>query len=282
MNLPATSFTAAAAPQTAPELVPIPCTRCGASMAEDATGYLHGAVIARCGFCGNAETLPPDLAERIRFLRLRLLQLRNAADLAEAPARTVEQIRKTGGVYVPCVLLFGLVPLLSSSTVRGAELAFDTAAKNPTLGALLTMVGDLTPLLIAPSILTGVAIGYVMMVRNFNRAVRPLLTARPPRSPNGRARCRTCGGELAVTPAPSVRCSYCQATNLLGRELTTQRAELLDREAKAYRERAQAFGRAVSEPFKGPAHSFYASAAIVAASIFVLSNAASVVAVLVL
>ena len=65
-----------------------------------------------------------------------------------------------------------------------------------------------------------------------------------------------------MTPAPSVRCSYCQATNLLGSELTTQRA--------------------LSETFKGPTQAFYASAATVAVSIFVLSSAAGVVAVLVL
>ena len=138
MNLAATSF--AAARQSAPELVPIPCTHCGASMAEHASGHLHGAVVARCGFCGNAETLPPDIAERVRFLRLRLLQLRNPADLAEASARAVEQIRKTGGVYVPCILAFGFVPLLSSSTVRAAEFAFGRATKHPTIATLLTMV----------------------------------------------------------------------------------------------------------------------------------------------
>ena len=262
------------------DLVPIPCARCGAAMAADQPGYLHSAPVAICRFCGSSETLPPEQGERIRFLRLRLVQLRRAAEAVEAPARSLAQIRKSWGSYLPCLLIPAALPLLSGSVTQTVEWAFAQAAKNPSPGALVSLVGNLLPVLLVPAVAAGVIVGYLMMIRAFDRAVRPLLMAKPPLAPNGHARCRTCGGELAITPAPSVTCSYCNASNLLGAELTTKRAELLEREANVYRERAQAFIKAIGEPFKAPAQVFFASAAVAAVSTLAIGALGSVALVI--
>src|SRR5690606_391041 len=56
--------------------VPMPCSKCGAPMQVVADVGAHGAVALFCGYCHQREALPPDAAERVRYLQHRLALLK--------------------------------------------------------------------------------------------------------------------------------------------------------------------------------------------------------------
>ena len=270
----------AGAPWAAPagaEVIPIPCSRCGASMGEEAArgdGPIHGQIQARCRFCGNVEPLPPDLEERTRFLRQRLLQLRNSQRGVEAPALQVKMIlehQRFALVACAMPLVLGVGSAMTSSRgyhglVEGGMSVFHALA--------LTIL----PIAMTAAVAVGLLAGYFGMAAKFRRSVLPLLAARPPLGPSGQARCRSCGGPLAITQASSIECSHCKAPNFLSEDLAQRSAELLALETREYHRRAENWGRTVTHPYASPVHAFFLWGAAGAASTVALGGVVTLVA----
>lgn len=226
-------------------------------MTHDEPGYFLEPIVARCGFCGNAEPLPPQMDERARFLQERLLQLRDATERAESASMSAVTTKQSVASYL--LMLFAMSALALEGTFQNRYLitAFDYAARAPNVSTIGDLFLHILPAGLTTALSLGFGIGYFMMSRTYSRTVREAKLARPPLQPSGHARCRTCGGELVVDGGPSVECPYCHSANLLGEALTKRRAQLLENETRQYRERLENFGKTLENPFKAPTYVFY-------------------------
>lgn len=229
------------------EVPPTPCTVCGAPMVATEPQFLHQDPELACPYCGRRETLPRDAAQLHRHLRLRLLQLSQAREAAEAPLRTFKLMNDSWPPAIAMVLVMAIYQAWSLSNNWRALGKLDPSQ------AILGLV----PL--AASI--GMVSGWLGMRRVFSRRLRPILRARPPHAPGLAARCRNCGGNLPPVRAPQVLCSYCGAGNLLDAALTANAAALLQQEAREYQRRLQPWARDAAL-YHAPVRAFYLYGAV--------------------
>lgn len=212
---------------------------------------LHGSPTLSCSYCGKTEELPGDQSAQHRHLRLRLLQLRRARDLLEAPLKSFAMIRQS---WAFALVIF--IPL------GGWQAWQATQGGVPAQSAIFA--------LLSASATFGVITGYVGMHRAFSALIRPLLLARPPLEQGLSARCRGCGGELPPVRAPHVECQFCGANNFLDASLARGASELLAAEREAYERRARGDAPAQSTPWAEPSRAFYRWGAAGAAGAFVV------------
>ena len=240
----------------------MPCSNCGAPMQLVSGPYVHSNLGLYCGYCRQSEPLPPDAAERVRYLQWRLMQLGQAREDDEAPLRTVAALRRA---WVPVLALFFIMTAFqayqSLSLMHALQKTAPEAVKDVAL-----------PIVIGLSMFAGYLSGYVGMSRGYRRAVKPLLRARPPTAPGLAIRCRSCGGDLPNVNAPEVVCRYCGASNLLDHELATRAGELLQAEISAYQARAAKIYS--HEAFRAPTKAFYRWGAFGAIAMLIVSAAA--------
>jgi hypothetical protein len=199
---------------------------------------LHADPTLVCEFCGGRESLPRDAVEQHRHLRLRLLQVRRARDLAEAPIATFQAVRQGWAIA-----LVALVPLAGW---QWWQLFAATAAPPQVVGFAV----------LSGAAMVGVMCGYIGMHRAFARWVKPLLRARPPVKHGLAARCRSCGGTLPAVRAPSVTCTYCGAANLLDPALARDASALLDAERAEHERRVRGDAADHSAPYAAPSRAF--------------------------
>jgi len=220
-----------------PDALPMPCLTCGAAMTPSEAAPLHADPRLRCSFCGREEPMPHDAAERHRHLRLRLLQVRRARELAEAPIETQRTLRAAWG--------FGLAALIP---LAGWQWYHAFQGQAPTQTVVFAMLSG--------AAMVGIATGYVGMARTFARWVAPILRARPPHAQGLAARCRSCGAPIPAIRAPSVTCAHCGATNLLDLALTRDASELLAAERAEHERRAMGGLGADPNAYRAPAVAF--------------------------
>lgn len=205
----------------------------------------HGAVALFCGYCHQREALPPDAAERVRYLQHRLALLKQARESDEAPLRAVAMLRRA---WLPALVLFA--GMTGHQLYQNVTLARSLQKTAPE--AVEYMVAPLTFQL---AIFGGYVCGYLGMSLAYRRAVRPLLLAKPPVAAGVALRCRSCGGDLPDVNAPHVICGYCAAHNLLDRQVTERASQLLQEEIAAYQ--ARAHGVYSTDAFRAPTKAFY-------------------------
>jgi hypothetical protein len=243
-------------PAAIAELPPTPCTVCGAPMVATEPQFLHQDPELACRYCGRREPLPRDATERHRHLRLRLLQVAQAREAAEAPLRTFKVMNES---WPPAIALVA---------VMSAYQAFRLSNSWRLLGKLdpAQAVFGLVPLAVSIGMLSG----WLGMRHVFSRQLLPILRARPPHAPGLAARCRNCGGNLPAVRAPQVMCRYCSASNLLDATLTANAAALLQQEAREYQNRLQPWARSAAL-YQAPVRAFYLYGAVGALSGLLLS-----------
>ncbi|HEY6728964.1 MAG TPA: hypothetical protein VI197_33370 [Polyangiaceae bacterium] len=223
----------------------MPCSKCGAPMQVVADQRAQGVAALFCGYCHQSEALPPDAAERVRYLQQRLALLKQARESDEAPLRAVASMRRA---WIPVLLLFAaLVAYQLYQHVSQIRLLQKTAPE-----AVGHMVAPITFQL---ALIGGYALGYLGMSLAYGRAVKPLLRAKPPVAAGVALRCRSCGGDLPVVRASHVICGYCSAHNLLDSQVTQRAAQLLQQEIAAYQ--ARAHGVYSADAFRAPTKAFY-------------------------
>ena len=225
--------------------VPMPCAKCGAPMQLVASRAVYGAAALYCGYCQRNEELPPDAAERVRYLQHRLLLLKQVRENDEAPLRTIALLRRA---WIPALLFLGF--MAAHSLYQQFELIQSLQKTAPeAIGSLMA------PLAIQMGLLGGYACGYLGMSLGYRRAVRPLLRAKPPVAQGVALRCRSCGGDLPTVRAPHVVCGYCAADNLLDSQVTQRAGDLLQQEIAAYQ--ARAHNVYSTDAFRVPTKAFY-------------------------
>jgi len=225
--------------------VPMPCAKCGAPMQVVAGQGAYGSVGLFCGYCHRHEALPPDAAERVRYLQNRLLLLKQVRENDEAPLRTVALLRRA---WIPSLLFLGF--LAAQQLYQGLSTIQSLQKTAPEAVSHM-----LTPLAIQMGLLSGYAFGYLGMSVAYRRAVRPLLRAKPPVAAGVALRCRSCGGDLPTVRAPHVVCGYCSADNLLDSQVTRRASDLLQQEIAAYQARAHDVYS--TDAFRAPTKAFY-------------------------
>jgi hypothetical protein len=259
---PQASWAGGASSGPAGQGVPMPCANCGAPMQLVSGPYLNSGLGLYCGYCRQSEPLPPDAAERVRYLGWRLTQLRQARENDEAPLRTIATLRRS---WIPALVIFFVITvsqiLRTLSTVQTLQKVAPEAVQSVLL-----------PMVIALGMFAGYLSGYVGMARGYRRAVKPLLRARPPMAAGLAIRCRSCGGDLPNVHAPEVVCRYCGAPNQLDQELTTRASELLQTEISAYQARATKVYS--QDAFRAPTQAFYRWGAIGAVVAMLVAAAA--------
>ena len=224
--------------------MPMPCSKCGAPM-QVVQGQAHGAVALFCGYCHRSEPLPPDAAERVRYLQQRLLLLKQVRESDEAPLRTLVVLRRA---WLPVLLFFALFTV--HQLYRNVNLMRSLQKTAPeAIGHLVA------PFAVQFGLFGGYAFGYLGMSLAYQRAVKPLLRAKPPRAAGVALRCRSCGGDLPSVRAPHVVCGYCSAHNLLDNQVTQRAGQLLQEEIAAYQ--ARAHNVYSTEAFRAPTKAFY-------------------------
>jgi len=206
---------------SAPELCPVPCGRCGAAM--EAAGTM-----LRCAYCGASEPLPRDLAARLELLRKRVDQLR-----AEKLALDQLDPRVCGMAENQVWLRGTLKAALGPLSIITVVLLLNVYAGDRRAATLGPMFGYAIQLL---SIVGGMVIAFLWLLRYYRRVLRPQILARVPPAPGLPARCRVCGGSLNAGDG-IVECQWCRFTNFVGDDLARRRDELLAREVEEYRER---------------------------------------------
>lgn len=225
--------------------VPMPCSKCGAPMQVVAAQAGYGAGALFCGYCHQHEALPPDAAERVRYLQHRLALLKQARENDEAPLRSVSALRRG---WIPVLLLFGAMTV--HQLYKNVDLIRTLQKTAPE--AVSHMVAPLTMQL---ALFGGYVSGYLGMSLAYKRAVKPLLRAKPPMAAGVALRCRSCGGDLPSVRAPYVICGYCSAHNLLDSQVTQRASQLLMEEIAAYQARAN--GVYSTDAFRAPTKAFY-------------------------
>jgi len=221
---------------------PFPCAICGAPMVPPNAVALHQTPEWSCQYCGHREGLPPQEAERQRYLRLRLLQLSRAREQAEAPLTTFRTMNESWAFGAGIMLLVGAWQAYGFATGLASSGHVD-----PAQGLFMIL-----PLAIA----VGCVCGWLGMRRVFALQLRSLLRARPPLQPGLVARCRGCGADLPAARAPELKCSYCNAWNLLDPTLARDAATLLANEAEEYRSRVRPWSQD-PKVYLAPARAFY-------------------------
>ncbi len=144
--------------------------------------------------------------------------------------------------FVAVVGVFGapFVVMVLSQLSRAVSLDGDEARR--ALVAGLAYVPTLAGL-------AGLAVYSFRALRAQRRSLEVTCAAGPPVAPGAPARCRVCGGEIHTGAAGAlVRCTYCQADNLLApdriAEQAVARARDADDQVAAISREAQALGRA--------------------------------------
>jgi len=205
----------------------------------------YGALGLYCGYCHQGEPLPPDAAERVRYLQQRLVLLRQARENDEAPLRTVALVRRAWIPVLSFLMLFMTYQVYQSlTTIQSLQKTAPEAVRHM-----------LAPLAFQMGILGGYMFGYLGMSIAYQRAVKPLLRAKPPMAAGVALRCRSCGGDLPTVHAPEVVCGYCSAHNLLDKQVTRRASELLQQEIAAYQARAHSVYS--TDAFRAPNKAFY-------------------------
>lgn len=210
------------------------------------TGHgAYGAAALSCAYCHQREALPPDAAERVRYLQHRLALLKQARESDEAPLGAVATLRRG---WIPVLLLFGALTVhqfyQNVTLIRSLQKTAPEAVSH--------MVAPLT---IQLALFGGYVFGYLGMSLAYRRAVKPLLRAKPPVAAGVALRCRSCGGDLPSVRAPHVICGYCSAHNLLDSQVTQRASQLLQEEIAAYQ--ARAHGVYSTDAFRAPTKAFY-------------------------
>lgn len=209
-------------------------------MREEGPAALVGPVQVRCPYCQSIEVLPAEQAQRVTALRARLAHLRMAQAAEEGPALAFAQTTQTLRKQLPMYLAFGAFILISTTSGAVGQIQKAIALRDIPLETREEILSSATFSVVSLGVLVGVAVGYLLALRKFKKAIAPTLRARAPLQAGLPARCRSCGASLPVGPATTamVACPYCAASNLLTPELATDRARLLEEETRAYNERA--------------------------------------------
>jgi len=230
-------------------------------MAVAEAQYLHQDPELCCQYCGRREKLPNDAAERHRYLRLRLLQVSQSREAAEAPLRAFKAMNDA---WVPSLFLVGALGIYQSwSFLQNWQVLIKLAPEQALFGG------------VPVAAMFGMFTGWLGMRRAYSKQLRPLLRARPPQAPGLAARCRNCGGGLPGVRAPQVVCQHCNASNLLDDTLTVNAAALLQQEMQAYQQHLRPWARDANV-YQAPLRAFYlfgalgAAAALVAVGIALL------------
>lgn len=229
------------------EQIPVPCTRCGAAMEPEPGSHLHADVIMHCPYCRQRETLPASASERVRALRARLAQLRWAQEVLTGSemffVKLAEHFKSpfVWGGYIGLIALVVLISVQQFQQVNSvvARLSYDERLE-------VYRSALLSPTIVLGAVV-GTLLGYIGMISQYRRKIRPLMLARAPMAEGAALRCRRCGGNLPTSKDPFVSCAFCQAQNLVTMDVARERAARLDAEVREYQARAAGVTAALTE-----------------------------------
>jgi hypothetical protein len=206
-------------------------------MQESSQASYATAVAVVCPFCGATELLPADRAERVLVLRRRVVELTQARQMLVANASFTRMFESKA--WGPSLGFTALVVV--AMTLQGTWSTLGPILGNPAISRELR-AELLTTSTIGPCFtlgtLGGLALSYLVLGAYYRTRIRPELLARAPAAPGTPPRCRSCGGDLVPGPDAFTMCRFCGATSLVSAELSTRRAELLERETREYQARA--------------------------------------------
>ena len=241
----------------APELVPALCRNCGGpSLVREGT--------LACPYCGQRERLPEDRAALIADLQRRVAIAASSALQAAGTMRALALVfERPARLRTAIALLVLAAVLLSAFVVAGSIPAWRALPRE--LRADAAAVQLVTPALVL-SVAFALALGSAVGRWRYRVAVRPFLSARAPRFDGGAARCRVCGADMPESPAPIVRCRFCNTESIVSADLHARRADFLERERLTYLQRARGVSPAAQRiaSFIGPAMGLAFFAGIVA------------------
>jgi tetrahydromethanopterin S-methyltransferase subunit G/DNA-directed RNA polymerase subunit RPC12/RpoP len=211
---------------------------------------LVGPVQVRCPYCQAVETLPAEAAQRVVALRARLAGLRAAQEAEEGPAVAYAKMIEGLRSYLWMYAVFGFLIIggaIASTIERIQKVVTATKIPENVRKELLSSAMQQSPLAIG--MIFGIAIGYILALRNYKKAVVPTLRARAPMQPGMPARCRSCGASLPADPTQGafVQCAHCAAQNLISGDLLRDRVRFLDEETRAYGARGAGVQRRVNQ-----------------------------------
>ncbi len=194
-----------------PAVLTTRCPTCGAN----APLSLATPSELSCPFCGHHGPLPAEVAQslataeaelRAQDARTHQLSAEQRDLLARSAFRRQRYLLSAALVLVPFLLAFAVA-------LRGTLEDVRYGAAGPG-----SVVGLLVCLLPAFLSVAGIALGE-RRVRAALDELRGLVAALPPLGPGQPHRCHVCGGPVAVAGGVAVvRCSFCQADNLVGSE----------------------------------------------------------------
>ena len=209
--------------------IPILCARCMGPAVPSPDGSI------RCGYCGQADVLPPGQLERATELSRRVRQAANAAVQMRGTEAALGHIFESRGAFLRTSgFFFAIAAALAIFTVVDR---WDSIRTAPAAARAGLAVGAATgPIAVAG---IGLALCVALLVARtiYRRRTRPLLFARVPFLPGMPARCRVCGGDLPDRRDAFVLCSFCATHNLVTPELQRDRERLLGAERRFYQDR---------------------------------------------
>lgn len=218
---------------TPSEAAPVLCKRCGAPT------DLQNDLWIRCRFCGTADRLPWDAAQRALDVRERLsLAASHARQLAsgeaamaavfEDPARIKKMVCRFGamGLFVLVMSAFNACQTLNTSPDLPRAIAFDM------------LIGVVYPPLALSGVVLGAVVSFLVGRSTYRHHLRHVIAPRPALYRGAPLRCRVCGANLPMHRAERVACSFCATENLLTAAVTVDARRQLDAEIAGYRARA--------------------------------------------
>ena len=176
------------------------CPHCGAPVAVS----LATPDTLACGTCGTQSPTPPRERAEINKAAEILGAMDERSRQLSASARKAIASSRSSMLYFGLALGLGAVPVLIWTLLA----LVSTIAEGRPVWEALWLVFTLVPLVVLG------ALGTVWL-RSRKRKLEDACAARPPLRPNEPAGCAVCGAPLPNSTDALVRCTYCQADNLV-------------------------------------------------------------------
>ena len=209
------------------------CPNCGAPVAVS----LATPDTLACVTCGARSPTPPGERAEINEAAKILGAMDERSRQLSASARKAIASSRTSMVYFGLALGLGALPVLiwTFAALTG------TIAEGRPIWEALWLVFTLVPLV------SFGALGGVWLQRR-RRKLEDACAARPPLRPNESAGCAVCGAPLPNSTEAVVRCTYCQADNLVDpvvlERAKKHQAMAFDNYGQALQERARGISSA--------------------------------------
>jgi hypothetical protein len=197
-------------------------------------------VMVACDWCGARESLPADVATRVRVLRIKAAERHWAEEATRGPALALARILAPGASGLLGSVTSGLKAMMALMLAGGAIVLLGRGASGLAQSPLLLALAPIAAALV------GTTLGFHLARRQILPAFIPLLTAAPPPQPGALLRCRRCGADLPGSHHAFVDCAHCRAANLVTERALSERALLLE-DATARQRRAGRDNRAMVE-----------------------------------